>query len=75
MRIKIPDLQEKIALYLKSVEIEINGTVGTATLRYPKASEMAIGIREILKQIAGEPVLRNEEMTFNGGEWVVILEE
>jgi hypothetical protein len=76
MDVTIADLEKRLIFYLKNVHIEITRpTSGSVTLSLPKAGEMARGIIGVLKDIAGEPVLPNEEISFNGGEWVVVLEE
>ena len=73
---KIEELKKQMILNLKNEPITItHPTSGSVTLGLHKASVMASGIIELLKAAAGEPVMRNEEMSFEGGEWVLILEE
>lgn len=71
------DLQEKILLYLKSVEIEVGGYVEVCTLGIRKSSEMASGVIKILKEAAGEPYQagETEEYTFGSKGNLIVLEE
>jgi hypothetical protein len=66
----LTDLEEKLILAFKNIPIDIGGHVGTATLAFPKASEFAKFVTQILKECAGAPYKNGEteEITFGEGK-------
>jgi hypothetical protein len=73
---KIQELEAEIFTYLQKEPIHVGGSVvGPVNLTLGKAGLISKGIIDIIKKAAGEPVMEKEEISFEGGEWVLILEE